>query len=154
MSAVKSFLGIEFWAENGVVYLSNERAAEGKDYNSLSLEERLKIFKGLPPKVFLKRAIMLGALFLRARAAGVATAVSEPEIYGFLNDAQEVYRKAVEQGAVDSDEADDYKLRHRIYRKPQIIVPGITTSTQEEIKTPIKPIQTKEEYKKILLEGF
>lgn len=125
MGEVKKFLDIEFWAENGIVYLSNERAAAGKDYDSLSDVEKLKILKGLPPKTFLKRAIVLGAMFLRG---GESCQVSEYEIYRFLQDAQEVYRKAVDQGPVDSPVADEEKIRHRVYRKPQILVPGLPSS--------------------------
>jgi len=125
---VKRFRGIEFWAENGVIYLCNEKAAEGKDYDKLSLEERAKIFKGLPPKVFYKRAIMAG---LHAERAAT-TERQLREVYQFLQDAREIFKLANEQGAVDSAEADRYKLEHKVYRKPQIIVPGFNDNPKPE----------------------
>jgi len=147
MGEVKKFLDIEFWAENGIVYLSNDKAAAGKDYDSLSDQEKLKIFKGLPPKVFLKRAIMLGAMFLRE---GVSTSISPKQVHRFLQDAREVYKKAVEQGAVDSEEADEYKIKHKIYRKPQILVPGMAGSSLGEGIGNISGKNLRE----VLLEGF
>jgi len=128
MGKVKKFRDIEFWAENGVIYLSNDKAAAGKDYDSLSLEDKCKIFKGLPPKVFYKRAIMAG---LHAERLAV-TAQQLSEIYQFLQDAREVFKLANEQGAIDSVKADNYKIEHKIYRKPQTIIPGFRETLKPE----------------------
>ncbi|GIW58943.1 MAG: hypothetical protein KatS3mg087_0009 [Patescibacteria group bacterium] len=121
MSKVKRYRDIEFWAENGVVYLSNEKMAAGKDYDKLPPEEKVKIFKGLPPKVFIKRAIALGILLLNDPNTPPSEGM---RLRRFLEDAQEVFREARKQGAVDDPKADDYKIRHNYLAKPQIVVPG------------------------------
>ncbi len=147
MGNVKKFGDVEFWAEHGVVYLSNDKAAAGKDFDSLDDMEKLKIFKGLPPKVFLKRAIVAGTMFLRA---GEQSQFSTKEICQFLQDAREVYRRAVEQGAIDSEQADDYKLKHKVYRKAQILVPGSIDSSDIVNEDKIKDRRAQD----ILLNGF
>jgi hypothetical protein len=114
MSVIKKFRGIEFWAENGVIYLSNEARAAGKDYDSLPVEEQLKIFKGLPPKVFLRRVIS---------AAARLEYESPKEALKLLEDGYEVFRTAKKQGAFDDPKADEYKVKHKVFSKPSIIVP-------------------------------
>jgi len=142
MGKVKQFLDIEFWAENGIVYLSCDKAAEGKDYDKMTEEEKLKVLKGLPPSTFIKRAIVLGMAFLRGKEICV---VNESRVYQFLQDAREVYREAIKQGAVDSPSVDAYKARHNIFKKPQILVPGIN---------PLEQRIANIDYKKMLLEGI
>lgn len=134
--AVKKFLDLEFWAENGIIYLSNEKAAAGKDFSSLSDEEKLKIFKGLPPKVFIRRAIEMGRAFIRyIEEGGIVHDLTEKEIYNFLRDAQEVFEEAKRQGAVDDPKVDEYKLKHKVYRKTQIILPYLTKEDFKKILT-------------------
>jgi len=149
MGKVKKFLDIEFWAENGIVYLSCDKAAEGKDYASMTDDERLRVLKGLPPSTFIKRAIVLGIAFLRGQGVCVA---SERAVRKFLEDAHSVYQEAKKQGAVDSVKVDEYKLRHKIYKKPQIIVPGLVTpnGSSNSLETKLNNI----DYRKALLEGF
>jgi len=124
MGKVKQFQDndtkVEFWAEHGLVYLSNEKYAAGKDFENLPREERLRIFKGLPPKIFLKQALAVAAFNYRKFR-------DHPKdlrrIKQFLLDIHEVYNEAVNQGAFDDPKADDWKLKHKNLARKQLVLP-------------------------------
>jgi hypothetical protein len=128
MGAVKSYKGIEFWAENGVVYLVDTEAASkipsGQSLKDLPDDQRAKIIKGLPPKVFLKRAYAAAACDA-VLAQGYPS--EERKLRQFVDDFRSVYKEACEQGAFDDPKVSEYKLRHPS-RKPRIIVPNETNS--------------------------
>jgi len=133
MGKVKQFVDndtkVEFWAEHGLVYLSNEKYAAGKDFENLPREEKLKIFKGLPPKIFLKQALAVAAFNYRKFS-------DHPKdlkrVKQFLLDIHEVYNEAIKQGAFDDPKADDWKLRHKNLARKQLVLPSAYYNTDSK----------------------
>lgn len=130
---------IEFWAEQGVVYLNNEHKGAELGYDTLPDTEKSQVFKGLPPRVFLKRALALYALLSR---------MGHPQADEFMATAYAVYRQACDQGAFDDPKADEYKIKHKVNHKPQIWIPG---RVKEEM---IRESILKSDPKTILMTGF
>lgn len=95
MSVVKRYKNLEFWAEGGKVYLLRVDRAENLDEDKKADEMAYaKVIKGLEPKEFLKRAILAGSFALRYWDEYKSEA---KKVRDFLVDAQEVYKKALEQ---------------------------------------------------------
>jgi len=88
---VKRFRELEFWAENGYVYVVHLKRAENVD--TKDVDQINKCFIGLSPKEFLKRAITVGLYVDKFydKYASIAKEVKQ-----FLQDAHEVYKKAME----------------------------------------------------------
>lgn len=124
MAKVCNYNNIEFWAENGVVYiLDKEKAAavpSGTKYTDLELEQRNRIFKGLPPKEFLKRAYAMAVLEVN-RCEGYPS--EESKLRKFIDDFRSVYKQALEQGAIDDPKAIEYKTAHKNSFKKKLVLP-------------------------------
>jgi len=149
MGAVKRYKGVEFWAENGIVYLVDTEAAanvsSGQSFKDLPDEERSRIIKGLPPKVFLKRAYA-AAVLDSVLAEGYPS--EERKVRQFIEDFRSVYKEACEQGAFGDPEVDAYKLKHP-QRPIRIVVPNLTSP----YSIASTPTFSKKSSKELLLDG-
>lgn len=147
MGKTRKYKDIEFFAENGVIYIGNvEKQASITEESSI--EEKNRAFKGLPPKEFIKRAINAG-LFEAGLWDNYPSELRK--VKQFLQDAQEVFEEAKKQGAIDDPKADAWKQRHTPYRKPQVFFPDINSS-KVLLDGNGKPLFTKaKNYKEILL---
>lgn len=125
MAKVCSYENVEFWAENGVVYIvDKDKAAQvpaGTKYTDLEISERHRIFKGLPPKEFLKRAYA-AAVIEAGRVEGYPS--EEAKVRKFIDDFRAVYKQAVEQGAIDDPKASEFKSAHKNLTKKKLILPA------------------------------
>lgn len=132
---------IEFWAENGICYIKAidiskipgieklsklEHSDNPNKLTGLTDEEikiRNRIFKGLPPREFIKRAIAVGVIE-SARFDGYPRDLAK--VHKFLLEAKQVYEEAIKQGAIDDPKADEWKEKHRPFKQPRIVVPGMS----------------------------
>lgn len=112
MVTIAKFRGIECWAENGVVcLLDTTRAANVASLFDVPREEWSKIYKGIPPKEFIKRAIAAGCLEL---AKYFEYPQDQRKIRKFLEAAQAVYQEACAQGAIDDPKANVWFSKHPV----------------------------------------
>lgn len=115
--AVKSFRTIEFWAENGVIYVLHKGRAEKTGDTEDNTAEHLR---GLPPKEFLRRALAAACLEYNQNLNYPSEL---KQIKQFIADAKNIYEKAKDQGAYDDPEVDAWKQRHNVYKPARIVVP-------------------------------
>jgi hypothetical protein len=115
---VRRFRDLEFWAENGYVYVVHIKRAENADPKNV--EQINKCFIGLLPEQFLKRAIAVGAY---AYKFWEEYALVANEVKQFLQDAREVFREAKE-----SEEKQPQKV--------QIFIPGESNGSKNLILPP------------------
>lgn len=133
--SVYKYGDVEFWAENGFVYIINTKLAESvSSYTKATEEERMRLLKGLPPQEFLKRAIAVG-LIESGRWNDYPSELKK--IKKFLQEARETYKKAMEQA---KSRTENHKKQVKIFLPNEI---NFSPKT-------IKP----DEAEKILLDGI
>ena len=141
---VKQFRDLEFWAENGFVYVVHKKKAES--INSKDVNEINKCFIGLEPDDFLKRAVIVGTYVYKYWEEYKSVA---KEVYQFLNDAREVAKAAKETADKPLTKTQIF-IPSTINNGKQLILPDSIKASKE-----IKPKkQENEPIIDIILHGF
>lgn len=140
MKKVKRYRNLEFWAEGGYVYMIHidraERGEEKTDELGVS-----RVFKGLPPEDFMKRAIAAASFAYRFWNEYPSEL---KRVKQFLEDVREVYKTAKEQAPPEK------RIQIFIPSKPTLIA---NTSGQVQFH-PVKTDPNRDIIENVMLEGY